>query len=154
MDADLQDRPESLTTLLDAIAENVDFVDIVCAGRRGAFQSLPRMVTSRVFKWTLHMLTGLPPDAGIFLVMRRRVVDAVLAMRTREPHVLCMVGCTGMPAVSVPVERDRRTDGTSAYSPRARMRAGMRALRCVFECRRTGSGATAAEHLAVGVPAL
>jgi len=149
MDADLQDRPESLAVLLDAIDEGVD---VVCAGRRGVFQSLPRMVTSKAFKWLLHVVTGLPADAGIFMVMRRRVVGDVLQLRTGRPHVLCMVGCTGSRAISVPVERERRAGGVSAYSTRARLGAGVRALRCVFECKRSGAGRTAGEHLGAGVP--
>jgi glycosyltransferase involved in cell wall biosynthesis len=144
MDADLQDCPESLRTLLDAAS---DKVDIVCAGRRGVFQSPGRMITSKAFKWLLHVVTGLPADAGIFMILRRRAVDRVLDLRTSRPHVLCLVGCTGLPAISLPVRRNRRNDGASAYSARARLAAGVRALACLADCKRHPRGPTVREQL-------
>ena len=45
------------------------------------------------------------------------------------PSVVLAVGRAGRPVVSVPVARDRRTEGTSAWTPRARLRQSVRSLR-------------------------
>ena len=39
-------------------------IDVVFAGRRGRYESLPRLASSRAFKRTLAAGAGLPPDAG------------------------------------------------------------------------------------------
>src|SRR5215212_11950435 len=73
LDADLQDPPEAVPVLLDRLARGD--VGAVFAGRRGRYESLPRRVTGRLHRRVATRLTGLPPDAGAFLAMRRAVRD-------------------------------------------------------------------------------
>jgi hypothetical protein len=125
MDADLQDPPEAVPSLLSAGRLGVA---AVFAGRRGEYESRFRLLTSRLFKWLLHVLCGVPSDAGLFVALNRPAVDRVLAMAGRRPFVVAVVGCTGLPLASVPVARDRRPSGTSAYSSLGRLRSGWRGV--------------------------
>jgi glycosyltransferase involved in cell wall biosynthesis len=127
MDADLQDPPEAiprLLALLDAGAAGA------FAGRRGRYQSRGRLLTSRLFKRTMARLCGVPDDAGLFVAMRRPLVERVLAAAARggRPHLVAMIGCSGLPLVSTPVERAARPSGRSAYTASRRLRSAADAL--------------------------
>jgi hypothetical protein len=108
-------------------------VDAVFAGRRGNYESRGRLLTSRLFKLLLHLLCGVPRDAGIFVLMSRRMVNALLSMPTSTPWIVSMIGCTGLRATSVPVKRAPRTEGRSGYSSFARLRTAARGIICVLE---------------------
>jgi glycosyltransferase involved in cell wall biosynthesis len=129
MDADLQDPPEAIPLLLAGLGPDCA---AVFAGRRGAYEPTLRLATSRVFKYLLHLLTGLPADAGIFVAMDRRMVSALLRMRERQPFVVAMMGCTGLPVRSIPVTRLQRPRGISAYSAWMRLRTGWQAVALVL----------------------
>lgn len=127
LDGDLQDPPEAVPILVAAGREAG--VPVVFAGRRGRYQSRVRLLTSRLYKRTLSLLAGVPPDAGIFVALERPAVDRLLAMRTRRrPSLVAMLGCAGLPMLSVPVERSPRPEGESSYSPLGRLRLGWRAV--------------------------
>jgi glycosyltransferase involved in cell wall biosynthesis len=128
LDADLQDPPEAVPLLLDRLAR-AD-VDAVFAGRRGAYESLGRRLTGTLHRRVAARLTGLPPDAGAFLAMGPAVRTAVLAeMAAGAPSVVLAVSRAGRPVTSVPVARERRPVGTSAWTPRARLRQSLGSLR-------------------------
>ena len=127
MDADLQDPPEAIPALL-AVQPSAD---AVFAGRRGLYESRSRLLTSRLFKGTLALLTGLPPDAGMFVALRRPMVDRLVSMGGSDPFVPAMIGCSGLTTTSIPVERAPRASGVSSYTLLARVRAALRALRWV-----------------------
>jgi polyisoprenyl-phosphate glycosyltransferase len=125
LDADLQDPPEALPQLL-RLAESG--YDAVFAGRRGHYQSWPRLLTGRMYRRLLRLLTGLPADAGAFLVMSVRMRQFLLSAGGPRPFIVSMIGCSGMPVLSVPVPRAMRTSGRSTYSTGTRVRAGIGAL--------------------------
>ncbi|MEO0814567.1 MAG: glycosyltransferase family 2 protein, partial [Myxococcota bacterium] len=75
LDADLQDPPEAIPELLNAAQRQG--ADVVFAGRRGRYQSSARLLTSRLYKRTLSLATGVPPDAGIFAAVSRPVIDRI-----------------------------------------------------------------------------
>jgi glycosyltransferase involved in cell wall biosynthesis len=126
MDADLQDPPEALPALLAGLAH--EDIDVAFAARRGRYESLPRLVTSRVLKGLLWLLTGfkLPPNAGLFLVMRRGVAEHVQANAGRDPYLLVAVAKAARRTAAVPVERAAAE--SSAYTARVRWRLAKRAL--------------------------
>jgi polyisoprenyl-phosphate glycosyltransferase len=125
LDADLQDPPEAIPTLL---ASGRDGYAAVFAGRRGRYESRGRLFTSWVFKRLLSALCGVPPDAGIFVAMHCSLVERLLEMGGGKPFVVAMIGCAGLPMASVPVPRDCRHDGESAYSAWGRLRSGWRGV--------------------------
>jgi len=125
MDADLQDPPEQAPAL---VAHGQQGFAAVFAGRRGRYQSSARMATSRVFKWVLHLLTGVPADAGIFCAINRQLRLRLLAMAGPQPSLVAMIGCAGLPMTSIPVARATRPTGHSAYSSWSRLITGWRAI--------------------------
>ena len=96
------------------------------AGRRGRYESASRRVTGNAHRWLAARLTGLPPDAGAFLAMGPAVPAAVLG--AGAPSVVLAVGASGQPVTSVPVARDVRTVGESAWTGRARVVQSARSL--------------------------
>jgi glycosyltransferase involved in cell wall biosynthesis len=125
MDADLQDPPEAIPDLVQAAATGAR---AVFAGRRGSYESAGRLATSRMFKRLLHWMCGVPADAGVFVMLHRSLVQRLLALGGPCPFLVAMIGSTGLPAVSVPVARDPRPVGVSAYSGWDRLRSAMAAL--------------------------
>ncbi|WP_100500448.1 glycosyltransferase [Geodermatophilus chilensis] len=124
MDADLQDPPEAVPLLLDRVA--VGDVEAVFAGRRGAYESWLRRLSGGLHRRVAARLTGLPPDAGAFLALGPAVRAAVLA--SESPSVVLAVGLARRPVTSVPVVRDVRPEGRSAWTARARLRQSVRSL--------------------------
>ncbi len=124
MDADLQDLPESIPELMAPTGYGAVF-----AGRRGRYESRARLLSSRLFKLVLGRLAGVPADAGMFVLITRAMADRLLAMPRRDPYVVAMIGCSGLPVTSIPIERDVRRRGRSAYSVRSRARSAWRAFR-------------------------
>jgi undecaprenyl-phosphate 4-deoxy-4-formamido-L-arabinose transferase len=136
LDADLQDPPEAVPLLLDRLA--VGDVGAVFAGRRGRYQSPARRLTGTAHRWMAARLTGLPADAGAFVAMGPAVRDAVLTAVADEdaPSVVLGVARAGVPVTSVPVARDRRSVGSSAWTGRARLRQSVRSLSWALRHRR------------------
>jgi polyisoprenyl-phosphate glycosyltransferase len=128
MDADLQDPPEAVPLLLDRLARGD--VAAVFAGRRGSYESPVRRLTGTAHRWLAARLTGLPADAGAFLAMDADVRDAVVTAVRDEgaPSVVLAVAQAGRPVTSVPVVRDRRPEGRSAWTGRTRVRQSVRSL--------------------------
>jgi glycosyltransferase involved in cell wall biosynthesis len=126
LDADLQDTPEAIPSLVEAVGQMGN--GAVFAGRRGHYEPNGRLLTSRVFKRMIAWTCGVPKDGGSFVAMSRAVAVRLLQMKTRRPYLLAMIGLTGYPTRSLPVERIERPRGTSAYTERMRWRMGFDAL--------------------------
>lgn len=125
MDADLQDPPEAIPALLQELERGYA---AVFAGRRGHYQSPQRMLSSRAFKTLLGALAGVPRDAGAFVAVDRAMAKRLLAFQVEQPFLVSLIGLTGLPATSIPVPRSPRSQGRSAYSGAARLKAGLSAL--------------------------
>ena len=125
LDSDLQDPPEAIPSLLAAADSGVA---AVFAGRRGSYESAGRLRTSHLFKRVNRLLCGVPVDAGLFVLLRRPLVERLLELSGPPPHVVSMIGLSGLRMHSIPVERAKRPLGSSAYSARRRFAAATRAL--------------------------
>lgn len=132
LDADLQDPPEAVPLLLDRLA--VGDVAAVFGGRRGAYEGRLRLLTGRAHRAVLSRLTGLPPDAGAFLALDARARASVLGLE--GPSLVAAIGAARLPTASVPVARDARSSGTSAWTTRARLRQSARTLAWTMRQRR------------------
>jgi polyisoprenyl-phosphate glycosyltransferase len=111
MDADLQDPPEAIPQLLKRLDSSG--AAVVFAGRRGRYESVGRLFTSRVYKALLANLAGVPRDAGMFFAMEASLIRQLLAMHPRRPFVVAMIGATGARLASVPVLRDASLEPSS-----------------------------------------
>ena len=142
LDGDLQDRPEFIPTLLARAQEGFD---AVFAGRRGRYQSLHRTFTSFVYKSIQHVLCGVPGDAGMFIVLSRRLVERLVDFGgSHRLTVPTLIGLSGMPCTSVPMVRPRRPTGRSSYSSLRRFSLGIANILAILRWRclpsaRTGS---------------
>jgi polyisoprenyl-phosphate glycosyltransferase len=136
LDADLQDPPEAIPRLLERLTLGVD---VVFAGRRGAYQRPLRRVTSRVWKTFLHLATGrrLPADAGLFLAMNRTAISHLLDHAEPRPYILGVLGRSGLKMTSIPVARAARPSGSSAYSGWDRLKLAVQGSRSLWIARRT-----------------
>ena len=109
----------------------------VFAGRRGSYESRLRRLTGNLHRRVAARLTGLPPDAGAFLAMGPAVRQAVLtAVGDGAPSVVLAVAGAGERTTSLPVPRDVRPEGTSAWTGRARVAQSVRSL--AWAARRRG----------------
>ncbi|HEU0103280.1 MAG TPA: glycosyltransferase [Mycobacteriales bacterium] len=124
MDADLQDPPDALPALLERLASGG--VDAVFAGRRGAYESVGRRLTGALHRRALALLTGLPPDAGAFLALGPRARGTVLA--AGAPSVVVALAGGRLRVASLPVVRQERAVGASAWTSRARLAQSARTL--------------------------
>lgn len=125
IDADLQDPPEAIPALLDRLDEGYAGA---FAGRRGRYAPLTRQLTSWAFRPLRSLAAGVPRDAGLFVALDRRMVERLLSFGERAEYIVPMIGLAGLPITSVPVERERRRYGLSAYTSSERLSVGIRSL--------------------------
>jgi polyisoprenyl-phosphate glycosyltransferase len=126
MDGDLQDAPEAVPALLAALEERG--ADAVFAARRGRYESRFRLGSGRLLKRTLWALSmgRVPPDAGLFLVVRRPVAKRIVAGAGSDPYVVVLAAQSATSVTTVPVER--APGGVSSYTGPMRRRVARRAL--------------------------
>jgi len=125
MDADLQDPPASLPTLLSELYKGYD---VVFAGRAGAYQSRFRLLTSKVFKFILHIIADVPANAGIYCALTNQAAKKLTDFWAPRAFIVGMIGSADLSLKSVVVERNPRFTGISGYSFVGRIRVGMMAL--------------------------
>lgn len=128
LDADLQDPPEAIADLLAGLNQGVA---AIFGGKSGQYESTVRLLGSRLFKEVLHALCGMPRGAGIFVAMRREMVERVLALPAQRPYLPAMIACSGLPVALRPVNRARRLVGRSGYSFWKRLKTGWAAVNWV-----------------------
>ncbi|MCX7868430.1 MAG: glycosyltransferase family 2 protein [Terrimicrobiaceae bacterium] len=116
LDADLQDPPELLPEmmrLMDAGADNV-------YGQRVSRAGVPiwKKACYKIFYRVLAFLAGceIPPDAGDFRLISRRVADAVNAMPEQHRFLRGMMSWTGFRQAPVRYHREPRFAGKSGYT--------------------------------------
>ncbi len=128
IDADLQDPPEVLVEMIEAIENGYD----VAYGQRThrAGESAFKVLTASWFYRLLSVMTSveIPVDAGDFRAMDRKVVDAVCSMRERHRFIRGMVAWVGFRSKAIPYARDARHLGVTKYPFRKMLRFAMDAL--------------------------
>ena len=129
LDADLQDPPEAL---LDLLAISTKGFPVVFAGRCGQYETADRLFTSRIFKNLMHVICGIPSDAGSYVLMHTSIAHQLTSLYAPVPYLVGMIGCLGNPMASIPVKRSTREQGNSAYSSLKRFKIGINAVWWVF----------------------
>ena len=117
MDCDLQDVPEEIPALLNALG---DGVDIVLASRIERQDSFLKKAGSRVFYRLLGWLTNsdYDPTTANYGAYSRKVIDAVNTMPEADRFFPLLVRWTGFNTVLIPVTHGKRIEGRSGYSLR------------------------------------
>ena len=117
IDADLQDPPELIPTLIKHWRE--DEADVVFARRCSrAGENWFKKVTAYGFYRVINALSrqSVPVDTGDFRLLSRRAVDAVTMLRERHRFMKGLFVWIGYRQVSVPYERDQRFAGTTKWN--------------------------------------
>jgi glycosyltransferase involved in cell wall biosynthesis len=131
MDADLQDAPEDVATLLDTLAaEEPAGVDLVAAGRRGDYEAGGRQRTARWYRRAVTLLSRgrVPADAGMFSAMTGDARDRILDIDDPVAPLVPLAARAGVRMRTVPVERRARPDGPSSTSSTRRARIAWRGI--------------------------
>lgn len=135
LDADLQDEPECIPAMLARLCEGYH---AVFAGKYGSYESIGRRVTSLLFKMVLSLLTSgrLPVRSGLFMVLDRGLVERLLEYAIPSPHLLTLIGLSGLRLTSIPFRRPVRSGSASSYSTSMRFKVALSAWKTFMHVRR------------------
>jgi dolichol-phosphate mannosyltransferase len=116
LDADLQDPPELITTMLARWRAGSDVVYAVRQERDG--ESIFKLTTARWFYRLFDWMTSvrLENNSGDFRLLDRRALDALLAMRERNRFLRGMSVWVGFTQSAVPYHRDARFAGETKFT--------------------------------------
>jgi polyisoprenyl-phosphate glycosyltransferase len=115
IDADLQDPPELLKKMRAEIDNGADVVYGQRESRAG--ETKFKLATASAFYRLLERMTdvSIPVDTGDFRLMRRPVVDALLAMPEQHRFVRGLVAWLGFRQKPLGYARDKRFAGETKY---------------------------------------
>ncbi len=118
IDADLQDPPELIPTLIERWREGFDVVYAQRTARAG--ESLVKRGTAAGFYRVINWLsrTRVPPDTGDFRLLSRRAVEALGRLRERHRFMKGLFAWVGYRQIAVPYERAPRLGGSTKFSYR------------------------------------
>ncbi|MDQ6836514.1 MAG: glycosyltransferase family 2 protein [Actinomycetota bacterium] len=116
LDADLQDPPELIGTMLDHWRAGCDVVYAVREHREG--ESRFKLTTARWFYRLFDKLAQveLQHNSGDFRLLDRRALNALLSMRERNRFLRGMTVWVGYTQAAVPYSRDPRYAGETKYT--------------------------------------
>ncbi len=117
IDGDLQDPPEVIPELVDALERGAD---VAYAVREKRKENIFKRFAYFAFYRLLSGISSIdiPLDTGDFCCMRRRVVDAMLTLPERNRFVRGLRAWVGFKQVGVTYERAARFAGTPKYTLR------------------------------------
>jgi len=115
MDSDLQDPPELIPAMLEKWKEGYDVVYATRSKRR---DRKSKRITAFLFYRLLGAISTveIPWDTGDFRLMDRVVVNALQAMPEKTRFIRGMIPWLGFKQCGVPLDRDAREIGESAYT--------------------------------------
>jgi len=128
MDCDLQDPPEEIPRLLDALGDGR--YDLVLAQRESRADAWLRVAVARIYFKLLNTFMGTDIDGrfGTFSVLSRKVVDAYLELGDRDRHYLFVLHWLGFERGTVQVPHAERPSGRSSYRLTALIRHAVRGV--------------------------
>lgn len=117
IDADLQDPPELIPTLIERWRQ--DEPDVVYAQRRSrAGDSWLKKITAYSFYRILNKLSGqpVPVDTGDFRLLSRRAVGAITLLREQHRFMKGLFAWIGFRQVAIEYDRDPRSAGKTKWN--------------------------------------
>jgi dolichol-phosphate mannosyltransferase len=116
MDSDLQDPPEDIPKLLNALEESGRSMAISRWASRQ--DSLWKRKASQLFNLVMRRFTDVKskPGMGVFRAMHREVAEAIANLPERTAPTLSLAYWLGYDYVLVDLQRDPRFAGTSGYT--------------------------------------
>ena len=115
IDADLQDPPELIPTMIEHWRAGSDVVYTMRTNREG--ESRFKVVTARWFYGLMGRVAAVPlaSNSGDFRLLSRRALDAMLTMRERNRYLRGMTSWVGFTQTALPYERAARHAGKTKY---------------------------------------
>jgi glycosyltransferase involved in cell wall biosynthesis len=128
LDADLQDPPELISTMLEHWRAGCDVVYAVREQRQG--ESRFKLSTAKWFYKLFDKLAQveLQHNSGDFRLLDRRALDALLSMRERNRFLRGMTVWVGYTQAAVPYHRDPRYAGETKYTISRMLRFSLDAI--------------------------
>ena len=119
MDSDLQDRPEDIPTLIDALLADPE-ATMAIAQWQERKDSRFKIAVSRLFQTVSNRITDIHtmPRLGIFRVMKKSVVEELRRFPEKTATAVSLLYFIGSKYVAVPLKRDARFAGKSGYNLR------------------------------------
>ncbi|MCG2812299.1 MAG: glycosyltransferase family 2 protein [Candidatus Aminicenantes bacterium] len=116
MDSDLQDRPEDIPKLVQALLKND--ASMAIAKWKSRKDGFFKVFASRLFFKVSNRITKIKhqPNLGVFRAIRREVVEELKKYQEKTSSTLSLLYWIGMDYVTVEVERDERFKGKSGYN--------------------------------------
>jgi polyisoprenyl-phosphate glycosyltransferase len=116
IDADLQDPPELIASMVDAWREGHDVVTMRRETRAG--ETFLKRASAGVFYRLLNRVSDvpIPLDTGDFRLLSRRAVNALRQMPERNRYMKGMFAWIGFPQKELRYARDARLAGRSQWS--------------------------------------
>lgn len=120
--ADGQDPPEFTPELTKAWSTGAHVVWAVREARLG--ETLATRVFSRLYYATMNRFASvrLPPSGADFVLLDRRVVDALVSMRERNTQVLALIAWLGFRQQELSYTKEARLTGRSKWTLRRKLR--------------------------------
>ncbi len=128
IDADLQDPPELIPTMVARWEAGSDVVYAVRRAREG--ETAFKLATASWFYKLFDKLAqvNLEPNSGDFRLLDRRALDALLTMTERSRFLRGMTVWVGFTQTAVSYERDPRHAGETKYTLRKMLRFSLDAI--------------------------
>ncbi len=132
MDGDLQDAPELIIELYQLAVDRETSVFVI---RAGEYQSRSRMITSRIIKYVMYLLSDLHYKAGSYYLVDRSTLHRVIdvASRCQYPYISIIVAHFTGNLRYIPAQRVK-SFGKSGYSFFGRLNAAFKAVYCSLYC--------------------
>lgn len=117
MDSDLQDRPEDIPVLIDALLADSEATMAIAQWEQRQ-DSRMKIAVSRLFQRVSNSITDIHtmPRLGIFRVMRKSVVEELRRFPEKTATAVSLLYYIGHKYVAVPLKRDARFAGKSGYN--------------------------------------
>jgi len=127
IDADLQDPPELLEVFFKYWQ---DGYHVVYGVRRKRQEGRLLNAFRRAGYWLIDLISdhSIPRDAGDFRLIDRRVVDALLQVKTASPYLRGMIAGLGFNQLGVDYDRDARVAGESKFGVSRLIQLGLTAV--------------------------
>ncbi|MDV7105788.1 glycosyltransferase family 2 protein [Vibrio sp. TH_r3] len=115
IDADLQDPPELIPTMISAWQEGADVVAMQRSKRHG--ESWFKKTSALLFYKILNQLADcdIPENVGDFRLLDRKVVIELIQLREKNIYMKGLLAWPGFNHVLLPFERDERFSGDSKW---------------------------------------
>ena len=117
MDSDLQDKPEDIPVLIDALLAD-EKATMAIAQWEERKDSRLKLAVSRLFQRVSNSITEIHtmPRLGIFRVMKKSVVEELRNFPEKTATTVSLLYYIGSRYVAVPLKRDARFAGKSGYN--------------------------------------